>query len=70
MRRTSRSSKDRIRVKGLKSVKMSLMREKLTHRKFQSRKRDLLKQSSTNWFKLKCQGHQELDKKKLISFSG
>ena len=55
---------------GLKSAKTGLMREKLTHRKFQSRERDLLKQSSTDRFKLKCQGHQEQDKMKLISFNG
>ena len=64
------SSKDCIRVMGLKSAKTGLMREKLTHSKFQSRERDLLKQSSTDEFKLRCQGHQELDKMKLISFSG
>jgi hypothetical protein len=41
--RRMRSSKDRIKVMGLKSAKTGLMREKLTHSKFQSRKRDLLK---------------------------
>ena len=56
-------------VMGLNSEKTGLMREKLTYSKFQSRERDLLKQSSTNWFKLRCQDHQELDKMKLISFS-
>ena len=63
------SNKDRIKVMGLKSAKTDLIREKLTHSKFQSRERDLLKQSSMDWFKLRCQGHQELDKMKLISFS-
>jgi hypothetical protein len=51
------SSKDCIRVMGLKSAKAGLIREKLTHSKFLSKERDLLKQSSTNWFKLRCQGH-------------
>ena len=52
----------------MKSAKTGLMREKLTYSKFQSKERDLLKQSSTNWFKLRSQGYQELDKMKLISF--
>ena len=56
-------------VMGLNSEKTGLMREKLTYSKFQSKERDLLKESSTDWFKLRGQGHQELDKMKLISFS-
>ena len=44
----SSSSKDKIKVMRLKSAKIGLMREKLTHSKFQSRERDLLKQSNTN----------------------